>query len=59
MPRSQAEVRLAHAVVSGDAKDSGMSKSYAREVIRKMHGKKMKSLPQHKKAKRYWERVKK
>jgi len=45
MPRSQKEVRLAHAVLSGQAKQTGMSKDYAREVVSKMHGKKMSSLP--------------
>ena len=45
MPRSQAEVRLAHAVASGYAKNSGMSSEYAHEVIDKMHGRKMSSLP--------------
>ncbi len=52
MPRSKAEVRLAHAVLGGKAKDSGMSKSYAREVVAKMHGRSMKSLPEHAKKKR-------
>lgn len=50
MPRSQAEVRLAHAVLEGKAKGSGMSKSYAAEVVNKMHGKHMGSLPKHKKS---------
>lgn len=45
MPRSQAEVRLAHAVAEGYAKNSGMSTSYANEVIDKMHWHKMSSLP--------------
>ena len=45
MPRSQAEVRLAHAIMEGHAKNSGMSKDYAEEVVEKMHGKKMSSLP--------------
>lgn len=45
MPRSQAEVKLAHAVLSGVAKNTSMDKEYAREVIRKMHGRKMSSLP--------------
>ena len=47
MPRSQAEVRLAHAVLSGKAKGSGMSSSYASEVVGKMHGRRMSSLPNH------------
>jgi len=52
MPRSRAEVRLAHAVVGGRAKSSGMSKAYAREVVEKMHGRSMKSLPEHTKGSR-------
>ena len=47
MPRSIAEVRLAHSVLEGNAKDSGMSRSYAQEVVDKMHGKSMSSLPAH------------
>ena len=47
MPRSQAEVRLAHAVLEGKARNSGMSSSYASEVVNKMHGRKMSSLPNH------------
>ena len=47
MPRSQAEVRLAHSVLEGGARDSKMSTKYAREVVSKMHGRKMKSLPDH------------
>ena len=47
MPRSQAEVRLAHAVLSGQARSSGMSESYAQEVVSKMHGKKLGALPVH------------
>lgn len=49
MPRSKAEVRAAHATLEG-AK-TGMSKSYAKEVVGKMHGKKMNSLPDHTKGK--------
>lgn len=45
MPRSQAEVRLAHSVLEGDAKDSGMSADYAREVVGKMRGRQMSELP--------------
>jgi hypothetical protein len=45
MPRSQAEVRLAHSVLQGDAKDSGMDPAYAKEVVGAMHGRKMASLP--------------
>ena len=45
MPRSQAEVRAAHATLEGA--DTGMSKAYAREVVAGMHGKKMNTLPEH------------
>lgn len=47
MPRSQAEVRLAHAVLQGQAKSSGMDEGYAREVVSKMHGRRFSSLPRH------------
>lgn len=47
MPRSQAEVRMAHAVMSGKARHGGMSREYAEEVVEKMHGRKMGSLPKH------------
>jgi hypothetical protein len=52
MPKSQAEVRMAHAVLGGKAKDKGMGMDYAREVVEKMRGKSMKSLPEHKKEKK-------
>ncbi len=45
MPRSQAEVRAAHATLEGA--DTGMSRAYAAEVVEAMHGKSMASLPQH------------
>jgi hypothetical protein len=51
VPRSRAEVRLAHAILEGKAKKSGMDRSYAQEVVGKMHGKSMASLPEHTKAK--------
>ncbi len=47
MPRSQAEVRLAHAVLEGKARSSGMSHAYAQEVVSKMHGKSLRTLPMH------------
>ena len=47
MPHSQAEVRLAHSVMEGRAKNAGMSREYAEEVVEKMHGKHMADLPQH------------
>lgn len=47
MPRSKAEVRLAHARLAGKAKSSGMSTAHAREVVQKMHGRKMSELPEH------------
>lgn len=51
MPRSQAEVRLAHAVLEGKARDSGMSRAYAQEVVDKMHGHDMSELPKKKRVK--------
>ena len=60
MPSSQAEVKLAWGVLGGKAKGTGMSKTYAREVVRKMHGKSMKGLPKKAgkpAAKRYYERA--
>jgi len=45
MPKSQSEVRLAHAVMSGTAKNAPMDRAYAAEVVDKMHGKQMSSLP--------------
>ena len=47
MPRSKAEVRLARARLAGKAKSTGMSVAYAREVVEKMHGRKMSDLPEH------------
>jgi hypothetical protein len=52
MPRSRAEVRLAHSVLEGKARDSGMSAAYAREVVQKMHGHSMSELPSHTKPRR-------
>lgn len=49
MPRSQAEVRAAHATLQGA--NTGMSQAYAKEVVGLMHGKKMSSLPEHATAK--------
>jgi len=45
MPDSRAQVRLAHAVVEGGAKSS-MPISAAKEILRKMHGRHMSSLPE-------------
>lgn len=45
MPESKAQVRWAHAVLGGDA--SG-DKKFAAEVVDKMHGRKMSSLPERK-----------
>jgi hypothetical protein len=45
MPESQAQVRLAHAVAEGGAR-SAMPPKVAREIIEKMHGRKMGSLPE-------------
>ena len=36
---------MAHAVLSGHARQGGMGHGYAEEVVEKMHGKKMSSLP--------------
>jgi hypothetical protein len=50
MPRSKAEARLAFAVASGKAKDSGMSAKYANEVVSELHKRgpgAMSSLPKH------------
>lgn len=43
MPDSQAQVRWAHSVLEGGA--SG-DKSFASEVVNKMHGRSMSSLPE-------------
>jgi len=43
MPESRAQVRWAHAVLGGGA--SG-DRGFAQEVVSKMHGKKMSSLPE-------------
>lgn len=48
MPRSQAEVRWAHAVLEGKAVGD---RKYAQEVVDKMHGRHMGSLPKHTAAK--------
>lgn len=45
MPDSQAQVRYAHVVLAGKAKKKGMDKATAAEIVDKMHGKKMSSLP--------------
>lgn len=56
MPVSRAEVRAAHATIEG-AK-TGMSRKYAREVIKKMHGRKMSSLPERQaKGKKYYDKA--
>jgi hypothetical protein len=47
MPDTQAQYRLAQAVLSGKAKDSGMSRSVAQEFVSSMHGKKVSDLPDH------------
>jgi hypothetical protein len=43
MPDSKAQVRWAHAVAQGDVKGD---KTFAKEVISKMHGRKMSELPE-------------
>jgi hypothetical protein len=46
VPDSQAQVRYAHAVLSGKAKKKdGMDKKTAQEIVNKMHGRRLKSLP--------------
>jgi hypothetical protein len=47
MPESKAQVRAAHAALSGNS-TIGMDKDFAREVVSSMHGKKMSSLPERK-----------
>lgn len=49
MPESQAQVRLAHAILSGKARKSGMPHGVAAEIVNKMHGRSLKSLPKKKK----------
>jgi hypothetical protein len=44
MPDSQAQVRWAHSVLENQANGD---KSFAKEVVRGMHGRKMASLPDH------------
>lgn len=44
MPASKAQVRFAHAVLEGDSKGS---KSFAQEVVDKMHGRSMGDLPEY------------
>lgn len=45
----RAEARAAHAMLEGA--NTGMSQSYAKEVVQKMHGRHMSELPDHSKAK--------
>lgn len=52
MPESRAQVRLAHAVLGGHAKSS-MPAKVASEIVEKMHGRKMSSLPAKKKARKF------
>lgn len=50
MPRSRSEAKLAYAVLSGKAKNSGMSMDYAKEVTDSLHARgpePMKDLPEH------------
>ena len=44
MPDSQSQVRWAHAVLEKKAKGDT---AFAKEVVSKMHGKSMSSLPEH------------
>jgi len=52
MPHSRAQVRYAHAVASGKARKGGMPPAVAKEIVGKMHGKKMSSLPEKSKKKK-------
>lgn len=54
MPESQAQVGLAAAVLSGKARKKGMPRSVAREILDKMKGRSVESLP-----KRAYEKEKK
>lgn len=47
MPDSRAQVRAAHAALSGNS-TIGMDPNFAREVVSQMHGLKMSSLPERK-----------
>ena len=49
MPKSRAQVRLAHAVLAGDS--SKLPMSLAREMVSKTRGRKMSSLPERKRKK--------
>ena len=46
MPDSQAQVKMARAVLSGKA-GGPMPKTVAHEIVEKMHGKKMGALPKY------------
>ena len=50
MPQSRAQVRLAHSVVEG--KSDILPQSVAQEIVSKMHGRSMSSLPEKAKKKR-------
>ncbi len=52
MPESKSQVRLAHAVLSGQARDASMSRGIAREIVREMHGRRLSRLPEKKKRSR-------
>jgi hypothetical protein len=50
MPDSRAQVRYAHAVLTGkDRKKNGMDKATAAEIASKVHGHKLSELPERKK----------
>jgi hypothetical protein len=51
MPESRQQVKLAHAVLSGSARDTSMPAKVAAEIVSKMHGRSMKSLPLRKRKK--------
>lgn len=50
MPQSQQQVKMAHATLNGA--DTGMPAKVASEIVDQMHGRRMKSLPKRKRAKR-------
>jgi len=52
MPDSRSQARLAHAVISGSAKGSGMPPAVAKEIVGKMKGHAMYELPEKVKPKK-------
>jgi len=54
VPESQAQVRLAHASLAGRARNA-MPTKVAREIVSRMHGRRMSNLPPKKRHRRYSE----